>query len=104
MTPIVACMVCAPPLDALLTSGLHAGVLVMALVAIGVIAALGRGAMRLLREDRAALEAGTHVPHDVGQSFSSARSIGPAHGGSSAFDFAQAKKELPYVEGRHNHG
>jgi hypothetical protein len=90
MTPIVACMVCAPPLDALLTSGLHAGVLVMALVAIGVIAALGRGAMRLLREDRAALEAGTHVPHDVGQSFSSARSIGPAYGGSS--------KELPYIE------
>lgn len=54
MTPVVACMVCAQPLDTLLTNGLHAGVLVMALVALGVIAALGRGAMRLLREDRAA--------------------------------------------------
>lgn len=54
MTSVVACMVCAQPLDALLTNGLHAGVLVMALVALGVIAALGHGAMRLLREDRAA--------------------------------------------------
>ena len=57
MTTVVACMVCAQPLDALLTNGLHAGVLVMALVALGVIAALGHGAMRLLREDRAALAA-----------------------------------------------
>ena len=52
MTTVVACMVCAPPLDALLTSGLHAGVLVMALVVAGVIAAIARGALRLLREDR----------------------------------------------------
>lgn len=57
MTVVVACMVCARPLDALLTSGLHAGVLVMALVALGVIAVLSRGVARLLREDRAALAA-----------------------------------------------
>jgi hypothetical protein len=82
MTPVVACMVCAPPLDALLTNGLHAGVLVMALVALGVIAGLGRGVLRLVREDRASL-----VPQDVGQSFSSAPST--AYGGSS--------KELPYI-------
>ena len=50
-------MVCARPLDALLTNGLHAGVLVMALVALGVMTAIGRGVARLLREDRAAAEA-----------------------------------------------
>lgn len=57
MTPVVACMVCARPFDSLLTSGLHAGVAVMALVVAGVIAALARGGTRLLREDRAALRA-----------------------------------------------
>ena len=57
MTIVVACMVCARPLEALLTNGLHAGVLVMALVALGVIAALIRGVVRLLGEDRAALAA-----------------------------------------------
>ena len=57
MTPVLACLVCAQPLDALLTGGLHAGVAVMALVAVLVVAAIGRGALRLLREDRAALEA-----------------------------------------------
>ena len=57
VTPVVACLVCGQPLDALLTSGLHAGVAVMALVAVLVVAAIGRGALRLLREDRAALEA-----------------------------------------------
>jgi hypothetical protein len=82
MTTVVACMVCAQPLDALLTGGLHAGVLVMALVALGVIAAQGRGAMRLLREDRAALAADGSLV--VGQSFSS------APGGSS--------EELPYID------
>ena len=55
MTTVIACMVCAQPLDALLTSGLHAGVVVMATVAVGVMAALVRGVIRLLREDRAAL-------------------------------------------------
>jgi hypothetical protein len=57
VTVVFACMVCARPLDALLTNGLHAGVLVMALVALGVMTALGRGVARLLREDRAAAEA-----------------------------------------------
>ncbi len=41
MSPLVACIVCARPLDSLLTSGLHAGVAVMAAVAIVVVAALG---------------------------------------------------------------
>lgn len=57
MTMVIACMVCARPLDALLTSGLHAGVAVMAAVAVGVMAVLVRGVIRLLREDRAALAA-----------------------------------------------
>jgi uncharacterized membrane protein len=57
MTMVIACMVCAQPLDALLTSGLHAGVAVMAAVAVGVMAVLVRGVIRLLREDRAALDA-----------------------------------------------
>ncbi len=57
MSVVLACMVCAGPLDALLTNGLHAGVLVMAMVALGVMAAIGRGVARLLREDRAADEA-----------------------------------------------
>jgi uncharacterized membrane protein len=64
MTLVIACMVCAGPLDALLTSGLHAGVAVMAAVAVGVIAALVRGVLRLLREDRAALAAANHGEHD----------------------------------------
>ncbi|MGD9903473.1 MAG: hypothetical protein AB7U83_08375 [Vicinamibacterales bacterium] len=53
---IVACLVCGRPLDALLTSGLHAGVLVMVAVALGVVAAIGRGVVGLLREDRRALD------------------------------------------------
>jgi hypothetical protein len=57
MTVVIACMVCARPLDALLTSGLHAGVAVMAAVAVGVMMVLVRGVIRLLREDRAALAA-----------------------------------------------
>ena len=36
MTTVIACLVCASPLDGLLTSGLHAGVLTMALVVAGV--------------------------------------------------------------------
>lgn len=53
MSAVVACVVCARPLDSLLTSGLQAGVLVMAAVAVAVIAAISRGALRLLREDAA---------------------------------------------------
>ena len=56
MTSVLACLVCAQPLDSLLTGGLHAGVAVMALVAAAMIAAIVRGALRLLRADRAALE------------------------------------------------
>jgi hypothetical protein len=59
VTPVLACLVCGQPLDALLTGGLHAGVAVMALVAVLVVAAIGRGVLRLLREDRAALETET---------------------------------------------
>jgi hypothetical protein len=55
MTTVLACMVCVQPLDTLLTGGLHAGVVVMAAVVAGVMAALVRGVVRLLREDRAAL-------------------------------------------------
>ena len=57
MTLVLACLVCAQPLETLLTSGLHAGVAVMALVAAVMIAAIVRGALQLLREDRTALEA-----------------------------------------------
>lgn len=53
---VLACMVCARPLDALLTAGLHAGVLAMALVTAGVIAVIVRGVVRLLREDGAAVD------------------------------------------------
>ena len=57
MTTVVACLVCAPPLDGLLTGGLHAGVLTMALVVAGVLAVIARTALRLLREDRDGLAA-----------------------------------------------
>lgn len=53
MTPLVACVVCARPLDALLTSGLQAGVAVMAVVALAVVALLVRGAMAVARADAA---------------------------------------------------
>lgn len=53
MSPIVACVVCARPFDSLLTSGLHAGVAVMALVAVVVIGALVRGALAIVRQDTA---------------------------------------------------
>lgn len=53
MTTLVACVVCAPPLDALLTSGLQAGVGVMALLAVLVVAGLVRGAVAIVRHDRA---------------------------------------------------
>ena len=48
---VMACVVCARPFDSLLTSGLQAGVLVLALVAVVVLGAIARGAVRLLRED-----------------------------------------------------
>lgn len=51
MTGVVACVVCARPFDSLLTAGLQAGVLVLALVAVTVLGAIARGAVRLLRED-----------------------------------------------------
>ena len=53
MTPLVACVVCARPFDSLLTSGLHAGVALMAVVAMVVVAALVRGALALVRQDAA---------------------------------------------------
>ncbi len=53
MTPIFACVVCARPFDSLLTGGLHAGVAVMAVVALVVVAALVRGAVVVARLDAA---------------------------------------------------
>lgn len=53
MTPVVACVVCARPFDSLLTSGLHAGVALMAVVAIVVVGALVRGALAVVRHDAA---------------------------------------------------
>jgi uncharacterized membrane protein len=52
---IVACLVCAPPLASLLTSGLVAGVAVLALVAVVVVSGIAWGAWRLVREDAAGL-------------------------------------------------
>ena len=51
MTPLLACVVCARPADALLTSGLQAGVAVMAVLAVCVVAALVRGAVAIARQD-----------------------------------------------------
>ncbi len=53
MSTVLACVVCARPADSLLTSGLQAGVVVLAVVAVVVVGAVGRGALRLLREDAA---------------------------------------------------
>jgi hypothetical protein len=52
VTPILACVVCARPLDSLLTSGLQAGVAVLAVVTLVVIGALVRGVVAVVREDR----------------------------------------------------
>lgn len=57
MSTVLACVVCARPADSLLTSGLQAGVLALAVVAVVVIGAIGRGAARLLREDAAQVRA-----------------------------------------------
>ncbi len=51
MSPVIACVVCARPFDSLLTSGLHAGVALMAVVAMIVVGALVRGALAIVRED-----------------------------------------------------
>jgi hypothetical protein len=59
---MIACVVCARPFDSLLTSGLQAGVLVLALVVVVVLGAIARGAVRLVRaeadEARAAADGG----------------------------------------------
>ncbi len=66
MSPIVACVVCARPFDSLLTSGLHAGVAVMAVVAVVVIGALVRGALAVVRQDAALVrDAADAVPPEV---------------------------------------
>jgi hypothetical protein len=66
MTPVVACVVCARPFDSLLTSGLHAGVSVMALAAVVIIGALVRGALAVVRQDAAlAREAETAATPEV---------------------------------------
>ena len=54
--PLLACVVCARPLDSLLTSGLHAGVLLLAATAAVVIGLIGRAGWRLLREEARAAE------------------------------------------------
>lgn len=54
MTPLVACLVCARPIESLLTTGLHAGVAVLATVAVVVVGAIVRAAIRLAREESAA--------------------------------------------------
>lgn len=51
---LVACVVCARPIDSLLTSGLHAGVAVLAVLAVGVVAALAWGVRRIVRDDAVA--------------------------------------------------
>jgi hypothetical protein len=51
VTPILACVVCARPLDSLLTSGLQAGVTVLAVVALAVIGGLARGVIAVVRAD-----------------------------------------------------
>lgn len=61
MNAVLACIVCARPLDSLLTGGLHAGVAVMAAIAVAVIGGLARGAWRVLRDD-AAQERASAVP------------------------------------------
>lgn len=48
---LVACVVCARPLDSLLTSGLHAGVAVLALLAASMVAAIAWGVRRIVRDD-----------------------------------------------------
>ncbi len=63
---MIACVVCARPFDSLLTSGLQAGVLVLALVAVVVLGALARGALRLVREDADEARAAAAAAADAG--------------------------------------
>ena len=51
MTPFVACLACARPIDSLLTGGLHAGVAVMAVAALVVMGGLVRGVVAVVRLD-----------------------------------------------------
>lgn len=53
MTPLIACVVCARPLDSLLTGGLQTGVAVLAAIALVVIGGLVRGAVAVARADAA---------------------------------------------------
>ena len=50
-TLLVACAICGRPLDSLLASGLQAGVLVLAAIALLVIGIIARAGWRLLREE-----------------------------------------------------
>jgi hypothetical protein len=59
MTPVLACVVCARPADALLASGLQAGVIVLALLALGMVAAIVHGAVAIARADAREHEAVT---------------------------------------------
>lgn len=61
MTPLLACLVCARPLDSLLTGGLHAGVAVMAVIAVVVIGGLVRGALAVARADADDAQTGAGV-------------------------------------------
>jgi hypothetical protein len=54
--PLLACAICARPLDSLLTSGLHAGVLVLAAVAALVLGLVARAGWRILRDEARAAE------------------------------------------------
>jgi hypothetical protein len=74
MPGVLACIVCARPLDALLTGGLHAGVAVLALTAIVVLAAVAAGVARLLREDAAILSAESASAAHLGGTGSAAAS------------------------------
>lgn len=64
MTPILACVVCARPLDSLLTGGLQSGVAVLAAIAVLVIGGLVRGAVAVARADAA--DARRHAGIDTG--------------------------------------
>lgn len=61
MTPLVACVVCARPLDSLLTGGLQTGVAVLAAIALVVVGGLVRGAIAVARADAAEMPQHTDV-------------------------------------------
>lgn len=66
VTPLVACMTCARPLDSLLTGGLQTGVAVLGAVVLLVIAALVRGVIVVLRHDARQGE-GHDAAHEAGR-------------------------------------